>query len=339
MPTKTNAEGLAIMRESAAEVRTALEQARLLPLALAELNHAREKQALAELIAQTHQPAPELQKTLDDLGQKVAQLKSRQGEAADKPITTEEQAVALADDYAWEKARLQRLARPAMRVLDLRGLCHYASGVEPALQLLGAQVEKVQIGSIYTNERQTTSLDYVPGIVEEMGQYNVVILDDVDPLALGGTGQTLLRSLLKHGGGLLILGGFYSYGNSHVKGMDLEEAWPVVVKAPFDLLPATPPATLVPAGKSALTAGLSWDKKPLVLWRHELAARPGAQVVVTAGGKPILVTSATPTARVAAFLGSPLGIPPAGGTAYWEWKDWPTLLGRIIKWLGKGEGK
>jgi uncharacterized membrane protein len=339
MPTKTNAEALEMMRSSAAEVRARLEQTTFLPTVLLDLNHAREKEALADLAAQTHQPVTPVEKTLDELGVLVAQLKAGQGEAGAQPITAEERALALADDYTWEKARLQRLARPGLRVLDLQGLFHYAGGVEAALALLGPQVEQVQVGTIHSNERQTTSLSYVPGTAEEMGQYNVVILDDVDPLALGGTGQTLLRALLRHGGGLLITGGFYSYGNAHVRGTDLEPFWPVVIKGPFDLLPVTPPAGLAAAGKSPLTAGLSWDKPPVVLWRQALEPVPGARVVVTAGGKAFLVTNALPTGRVAAVLGSPLGIAPGGSLAYWEWKDWPTLLARTIKWLGKGENK
>lgn len=335
MPTKTNAEGLQQMRDSAAAVRTVLEQATFLPLSLSDLNHAREQQALADLIAQTRQPSPALQNTLHNLAATVAQVKARMSEASDRPITVEEYAATLGEEYAWEKARLQRLARPALRVLHLRGLFHAAGGVDAALQLLGPAVEQVKVGSIATNERQTTSLDYVPGTVEEMAQFNVVILDDVDPLALGGTGQTLLRSLLQHGGGLLLTGGFYAYGNSHVKGTELAPVWPVVVKAPFDLLPVTPPATLVAAGKSPLTAGLAWSQKPVVLWRHDLAPVPGAQVLVTAGGKPFLVTTAAPTVRVAAVLAGPMGTPPPGALPYWQWKDWPALLARTIQWLGE----
>ena len=337
MPTKTNAEALQQLRDSAPAVRAALEQASFLPTTLADLNHAREKQALVDLAEQTHQPVAAVQKTLDDLGELAVQIQAHQGEAAAQPITAEERALALADDYTWEKARLQRLARPGLRVLDLRGLFHYAGGVDAALQLLGPQVEQVTVGTTRTNERQTTSLDALPGTAAEMGQYNVVILDDVDPLALGGTGQTLVRSLLQHGGGLLLTGGFYAYGNSHVKGTDLEPFWPVTVSAPFDLLSSTPPAVLAPAGKSPLTAGLSWDKHPAVLWRQALPARPDAQVLITAGGQPFLVVRSTPTGRQAAVLAAPLGVPPEGSLAYQDWKDWPVLLARLIKWLAQGE--
>lgn len=90
-------------------------------------------------------------------------------------------------------------------------------------------------------------------------------------------------------------------------------------------------APVTPTGDNALINSLAWDQKPLVIVAAKsLAVKPGATILVTAQGTPIVVVWHCRQGRVAAVLAQPLGEAPLDGVAYW---DWPVFLGRLIHWL------
>ena len=66
----------------------------------------------------------------------------------------------------------------------------------------------------------------------------------------------------------------------------------------------------------------------------------GAEVTLTAGGKPVGVTWGYGQGRVTVFLGTTLGnagdIAAAGVAPFWEWDGWPDLVRDM---LGIGEGR
>ena len=52
------------------------------------------------------------------------------------------------------------------------------------------------------------------------------------------------------------------------------------------------------------------------------AVRPGAQVLLTAAGRPLLVRGRYGQGAVLVWLGTPMGDPPAGVTPYWQSAGW-----------------
>jgi uncharacterized membrane protein len=175
-----------------------------------------------------------------------------------------------------------------------------------------------------------------PQRVAALAPYSVVVLADVSLQALGFAGRQALRQFVEAGGGLLVLGGYYSYGRGAVQRSFLEDVLPVTVSGTWDLAPAGPGGTLRAAAGLALPSNLDWTPAPRCFWLHKTAVKPGAKVVLKAGDQPFLVVGEYGKGRVACCTGSVLGQPGPGETAFWEWPDWPKLLFAAVDYLKHG---
>ena len=175
---------------------------------------------------------------------------------------------------------------------------------------------------------------------------------------------------VKDGGGLLILGGYWTFGSgggwagtafddlSPVASPPTTSLWdwqtqfyPLAGTQPSPFVPAlqgrepvTPPpaspsgSPMRPAGSNPLTDGLAWDQKPLVMAACKSGAvKPGATVLVEAEQTPMVVVWHNGKGRVAVVLAQPLGEAPPGSVSFWDWTDWPIFLGRLLHWLKPAE--
>jgi len=79
--------------------------------------------------------------------------------------------------------------------------------------------------------------------------------------------------------------------------------------------------------------GVSFAARPRNLYYHDVQPKPGATVLLTAGGKPVLTVWKCGRGTVYAMTGTPLG-ESVDGTAWWKWDGWQTLLGRILAQAG-----
>ena len=139
----------------------------------------------------------------------------------------------------------------------------------------------------------------------------------------------MLKDYVRMGGGLLTLGGYYSYGKGRLAGSPLAELLPVVVGDPFDLRragsghPAPGPAT--PA------FNLPGLDSTTVEWFHQVAPGADAQVYVTIGGQPLLLGCGYGNGRVLSWTGTALGeaFPGAEGHSAIP----PEALRSMIGWL------
>ncbi len=86
-------------------------------------------------------------------------------------------------------------------------------------------------------------------------------------------------------------------------------------------------------------AALSWQESPRVFWYHTVTPKAGAKVLLSAGGKPLLVAGTFGKGRVAVFAGSVMGDPPAGRLPFWDWQGWPAVLSATMAWLTADSGK
>ena len=89
------------------------------------------------------------------------------------------------------------------------------------------------------------------------------------------------------------------------------------------------------AGGDPLTQGLDWAARPQVYCLHALTCRPPGTLHASASGKPLLVSGTYGKGRVAVFLGSLYGAPRPGDVPIWAWKEWPTLMQRVLEHLGR----
>jgi uncharacterized membrane protein len=164
--------------------------------------------------------------------------------------------------------------------------------------------------------------------------YDLIVLCDTDAECLTVPQRAMIQDFVKAGGGLLIVGGPFSFGRGALDRSDLlEPLLPVTTAGEYDLRPLPAPAPLLPAQGKVMKTGLTWNSKPLVMWMHQTQPKPGATVELTAGGEPALVTWQYGNGRVAALTATVLGEPPAGSTEFWDWSDWPKLMAFVLIWL------
>ncbi|MBU4285400.1 MAG: hypothetical protein KKD76_00720 [Verrucomicrobia bacterium] len=164
----------------------------------------------------------------------------------------------------------------------------------------------------------------------ELSGLRAVVLADVDAEALSFQGRNSLRRFAEAGGTVLVLGGWVSYGESKMEDTFLEEMLPVTSPGSFDHERCKKPLPLTPAADWVAGQGLPWKEAPSVLWMHRLTPKPGTKVLVTAGGKPFLVSGACGKGKVIACAGTVLGTAPAGTKVFWGWSGWPQLLAKCL---------
>ena len=70
-----------------------------------------------------------------------------------------------------------------------------------------------------------------------------------------------------------------------------------------------------------------------------MQAKPDATVHVAAVGYPLMLTRPYGQGQVCFVTAAPLGDAPAGEMAFWDWPEWPRLLGAVIRDLLSAEGE
>lgn len=185
----------------------------------------------------------------------------------------------------------------------------------------------------YVHWKGSGELTNFPGTLEELCAFDVVVFEAGDASALGPADQEMLKEYVKLGGGVAVLGGFFSLGKGRCQGTTFESILPVTVGAPFDLAQAH--VTIVKGAEAPVIAGVDLSAAPVVEWLQGMTPRAGATVALTAGGKPLLALGALEKGRTAAFAGTVLGDEAKiAGTPFWKWPGYPALMGNLIKWLG-----
>lgn len=230
-------------------------------------------------------------------------------------------------------ASIRLLRAEEKRTLALEGLFHDVFGVDRALAAAGLETRR----GLFWVDHFGPHLTYFPATYEELLKYRLVVLADIDARALNPRSQEMVADFVKVGGGLLILGGYYAYGNGGYADSRLAEVLPVDCGPPFDfvdfaksqpmILEKIPPGLQLPSWLRELPGG------PRM---HRLGARPGATVVLHCGDWPALVTWQVGKGRVAAFAGTVLGHYQRSGPVFWESREWRRLLPAVMKWLAEG---
>jgi hypothetical protein len=124
----------------------------------------------------------------------------------------------------------------------------------------------------------------------------------------------------------------YAFGSGdwHLSDL-LVPLYPAEISGRYDLQPVgvEQAVKLEPVG--ALAKKIDWTKPPVVLWQHVMKAKPDATVHVAAGGHPLIFTRPYGKGQVCFITAAPLGDAPPGETAFWDWHQWPKLMGALIR--------
>jgi len=243
------------------------------------------------------------------------------------------QSTAIAEvTWKWNTHRLPR-------VLAVQGLWNEQYRLPEALSEAGGAN---LIESLHYHGARSSGLHYLTGEgaydlpkkPEELFDYDLLVLTNVAARTFSEEQVRMIRGFVGNGGGLLLLGGYWTLDKGGMRGTPFEEILPIRIDAdrgrlPYDLegLP------LEPKGSHPVTDLADWSVKPRVFFYNRVSARDGATVPLVSGERPMLILGQHGKGRTAVFAGSVCGVAPEGVTPIWVWDDWPVFLASVIEWL------
>jgi uncharacterized membrane protein len=187
-----------------------------------------------------------------------------------------------------------------------------------------------------------------PSTAEDLRRFDCVILSDIGTNTLLLHPETFARSrtlpnrlqairdYVAGGGGLVMVGGYMTFqgieGKARYRGSPVEEALPVTllpgddrVEAPEGLVPEV----LLPGHEILAGIGGPW---PALLGLNEVRPKEKAEVIVGAGGYPLLVAGTHGRGRSVAFTSdcAPHWAPPP----FVAWEHYGRLWSQLVAWAG-----
>lgn len=188
----------------------------------------------------------------------------------------------------------------------------------------------------------------VPLDMEGLQQYQVVILSDIGANTLLLHPDTwlngkrvpnrlkLLREYVHAGGGLCMVGGYYSFaginGSARYHGTAVEEVLPVTI-TPYDDRVEAPEGTDIEVRQPAhpVLAGIDAGTWPYLLGYNQVTAKEGAQVVLAVGFDPLLATMEVGAGRSLVWT-SDIG-PHWCPQEFVNWEGYGRLWRQSVRWL------
>jgi uncharacterized membrane protein len=188
-----------------------------------------------------------------------------------------------------------------------------------------------------------------PTSAEALGVFSCVMLSDIGTNTLLLHPDTFVRSkplpnrleairdYVSAGGGLVMIGGYLTFqgidAKARYKGTAVEEALPVTMQAGDDRLEAPQglqPLVVMPS--HPIVAGVE-EPWPSLLGLNVVIAKPGTEVVATAGGHPLIVAGGFGQGRGVAFASDcgPHWAPPE----FVEWTGYRGLWRQLADWVSQ----
>lgn len=170
----------------------------------------------------------------------------------------------------------------------------------------------------------------LPQTAEQLAGYSTVVLVNMDAPTLGEKNLALLRDFVHGGGGLVVLGGEWAFQRGGYADTVLAEMLPVEMPAE-DRIPVNRAGdALQLAASSSLPQDLDFAAAPRSYYAHTLAAKPGTIVELHVGDRPAIVSGKFGEGRVTACGLTIHGKSSADATPFWDWAEWPRLLGHVV---------
>lgn len=232
---------------------------------------------------------------------------------------------------------IRRVPHEGLAVFAARGQFYPAWRLDDALQQ--HQPFTLKAGHFSKNV-YGEQLDFFPAGYEQIMALDAVVLNNVSAECMSANDQALLVDYVEHGGGLLILGGWYAFGGGRYADSALgrRRRLPVRSSGSSDIRRYRDGLPLE-VGDGTLFADLDLQAAPAVFWLQEAEITSDQAVVaMTAGGKPFIVLHSYGKGRVACVLAAPCGVSVPGRTLFCEADCWPDVMSRLIAWL-KGEAQ
>jgi uncharacterized membrane protein len=217
----------------------------------------------------------------------------------------------------------------------------YQEGAKDLLAALGSS------GFDVTYLRNHEAVEGFPYAAEELeSRFDVVILSDLpaDSLLLphavfvkGERRPNRLRSLaafVQQGGGLLMIGGYMSFGGFEGRARyaetPLAAALPVVIAQRDDRVEAPEGVNPAVVSEHPILVGVPVDW-PYFLGYNRLKAKSDGQVILSVGDDPFLTVGQHGSGRVAAFASD--CSPHWGSPQFVAWPHYATFWSQLTAWL------
>ncbi|MDD5706707.1 MAG: hypothetical protein PHR35_12355 [Kiritimatiellae bacterium] len=212
----------------------------------------------------------------------------------------------------------------APRVLFCKGM--YADAYLPAATFTAL---KAEVRPVYFKPTGNfpAALSAFPASYEDLMALDVIVMINVDAVALEGAGEEMLDDFVRHGGTLVYGGDLWAYSRGSLKNGKLSALLPVTFSAGKDkasslrflenaqvLRGDTP---LAPGAVMAYTA-------------ESFGVKADARVLARCGTEPVLVSRSVGQGRVIAITGTTLGEAPQGATLFNRTPAWAELLAEIL---------
>lgn len=217
----------------------------------------------------------------------------------------------------------------------------YGEGGKPLIDAL------TSMGHEVTYLRNHEAIEQFPRTVEELKEYDVVVLSDIgadtlllppDVLASGLTRPNplvALKEFVNQGGGFLMVGGYMSFsgfeGRAHYKHTAMADLLPVNLVGYDDRVERPEGCTpKVEVKDHPILAGIP-SEWPLFLGYNKLSAKPDAQVLLSVDDDAFVTVGKHGKGRVAAFASD--CSPHWGTVSFTKWENYPKFWGQLVAWL------
>ncbi len=175
-----------------------------------------------------------------------------------------------------------------------------------------------------------------PSSQNAIRKYDLIIIVNCRSAAIGQKRQELLAEWVREGGGLLVIGGPMAFGEGNYHGSPIEAVLPVTVSAARDMVRASSDGGVASSGSEGAPAGeMTLDDAMLIYYHTGLEVKPGARVVLTVEGKPLMILHEIGKGRVGVLAGTVCGVPGEGQVPLWETGRWPAALSASLDWLAR----
>lgn len=234
------------------------------------------------------------------------------------------------DRGLFSPASLDVSGRPARegvsgKVHLLCGLWHDFFGLDGPLAEKG--MVAARSWESLTTDHAKIPPDYATSI-EELWKYDMIGLLNAGADSLQAKRRKDLREYVLRGGTLFVGGGARAYGHGGYDSTFLAEILPVDVHR-FDLTRADGDKQIITPRKNSFLGNLPMEDQPRVNFYHDVRIKPGAEVILEAGGVPILSARKVGKGTVFAMTGTPMGIIDEG-TPWWKSKSWKDVMLRVL---------
>lgn len=177
-----------------------------------------------------------------------------------------------------------------------------------------------------------TRLLGLPESPQKLNEFSVVVIANVEAEVIPPVWMEAIERFVQQGGGLVVLGGQWAYHRGGYTGTKLEAMLPVTMPVENRIPSVLEGDVLAPHRESKWSWKFAFEKQPRSFYTQKLVPKDGAQIELQAGDKPALVSGSFGKGRVVACALTVHGKSTPEALGFWEWSDWPKVLGQACDW-------